>query len=194
MLERVQERSLLHVFEGAVGSKLTGAEKTIAQWAIVDDYHTVLDLRCANTRLLRYLSQRYSLRACGIADEAADAHAMREDLPDAEILCARKEDIPWRDQSFDSVFFQMDKNEPCYDGTFFKEAMRVLKPGGQMLVTVSGMPELLCRAGDLIGVSDPTDRVKPRELLKSMEKAGFGDISYRLARPFVGLAMGWKWN
>ena len=119
---------------------------------------------------------------------------LREALPDAEIFCARKEDIPWRDESFDAVFLQIDKNDADCGTALLKEALRVLKPCGQLLISVAGMPEVLRRAADFLGISDGEEHVRPRDLLKAMEEAGFGDISYRLARPFVGLAMGWKWQ
>ena len=194
MLERVQESSALRIFGENACRKLSGAQKALAQWAIVDDYNTVLDLHCRDTRLLRYLSQKFSLRACGVADDAADARVLQQALPDAEIFCARKEDIPWRDNSFDAVFYQVDKNEPDCGSAFLEEALRVLKPCGQLLVAVSGIPEALCRLSDLAGFSSAADRVKPHDLLQRMEKAGYGDISYRIAPPFVGLAMGWKRN
>ena len=126
MLERVQERSWLHALGLQDRTHLRGAQKALAQWAIVDDYNNILDLSCQDTRLLRFLSQKYSLRACGIADDPEHARALRLELPDAEIFCARKEDIPWRDQAFDAVFYQMKKNAPVFDGTFLREAARVL--------------------------------------------------------------------
>lgn len=192
MLERVQENSVLRLFGESAGKRLSSAQKALAQWAVVDDYNTVLDLRCRDTRLLRYLSQKFSLRACGVAEEAAEAHALQEAMPDAEIFCARKEDIPWRDSSFDAVFYQIDKNEPDCGSIFLDEALRVLKPCGQLLVAVGGMPEALCRLMDFAGISSAADRFRPRDLLQRMEKTGFDDVSYRIAQPFVGLVMGWK--
>ena len=75
MLERVQERSWLHALGLQDRTHLRGAQKALAQWAIVDDYNNILDLSCQDTRLLRFLSQKYSLRACGIADDPEHARA-----------------------------------------------------------------------------------------------------------------------
>ena len=45
----------------------------------------------------------------------------------------------------------------------------------------------------LVGISgDMEGNIKPHTLLKEMENAGFADVSYRVSRPFVGIAMGWK--
>ena len=191
MLERIQDRSRIGWLGEKIGTQLHGAQKALAQWAILDDYNAILDMRCSNVNLLRALARKFSLRTCGIADNAQEARALQQAMPDAEIFCARREDIPWRDGCFDTVFYHMHKNEDesC---DFLKEAMRVLKPNGQMLIAVSGMPEILCSAADVTGVGDMEGHIKPHTLLKEMENAGFADVSYRVSRPFVGIAMGWK--
>lgn len=190
MLERVQSRSWLQDMD--MGVHLHGAQKALAQWAIVDDYDNILDMHCEDAQLLRYLAQKYSLRACGIADDPEHARALRNGFGDAEIFCARKEDIPWRDESFDAVFYQMKKNEYGFSGGFMREAMRVLKPGGQMLMAVSGAPEALHQAASLLGIGEADEHVKPAQILTAMEEAGFDDVSWRMATPFISIAMGWK--
>lgn len=192
MLERMQEGSRLHLGDGQIGTRLHGAEKALAQWAIVDDYNAVLDMRCTGTALLRSLSQKFSLRACGITENAQDAHFLQDRLPNAEIYCARKEDIPWRDQCFDAVFYRLRKKEGCAGAGFLREAMRVLRPNGQLLIALEGMPEILCGLAELAGVGEQEDRLTPGELMRQMEEAGFGDVSYRVSKPLVGIAMGWK--
>lgn len=192
MLDRVQERSWKRALGVDAGLRLRGAQRALAQWAIVDDYNSVLDLRCKDARLLKYLSQKFSLRACGMADDAADARMLREVLPEAEIFCARPEDIPWREACFDAVLCQLNKAEDGADHSFLQEAMRVLKPNGQLLIALEGLPEPLCCAVDFMGMASMEGRVKPRDLMRGMEDAGFEDISYRTVRPMVGLAMGWK--
>lgn len=192
MLERVQSRSWLRMLDIDTGVHLHGAQKALAQWAIVDDYDNILDMRCEDAQLLRYLAQKYTLRACGIADDPEHARALRSGFSDAEIFCARKEDIPWRDESFDAVFYQMKKSEPVCDGAFLREAARVLKPGGQMLLAVSGMPEIVRLAGELVGVGEEEEHASRSCLLKMMEDAGLDDVSWRFASPLTGVAMGWK--
>ncbi|MBQ9197935.1 MAG: methyltransferase domain-containing protein [Clostridia bacterium] len=193
MLERTQDRSKLSWLGEKMTTQLHGAQKAMAQWAIVDDYDAILDMRCNDVSLLRHLSRRFSLRACGITENAAEAKEMQESLPEAEIFCARKEDIPWRDDCFDAVFYQINKKENG-DCGFLKEAMRVLKPNGQMLIAVHGLPEVICGAAEMAGVGEMEGHLKPHALLKAMEAAGFADVSYRISRPLVGIAMGWKRN
>lgn len=192
MLDRIQERAKPRLFGGEIGTRLHGAAKALAQWAIVDDYNAVLDMRCDDVALLRSLSQKFSLRACGIAENAGEAHVLQQRLPNAEIFCARREDIPWRDRCFDTVFYRINKKEGCGGVDFLREAMRVLRPNGQLLIALQGMPEFLYGAADLAGVGEMEERLKPHQLMDQMEKAGFADVSYRLSKPFVGIAMGWK--
>mgnify|MGYP006967322240 CR=1 FL=1 len=103
MLERIQDRSLLSALTLDNEECLHGAARALAQWAIVDDYDNILDLQCRDGKLLNYLSRRYSLRACGIADDPEQAKMLRQKMPDAEVFYARKEDIPWRSNAWSSA-------------------------------------------------------------------------------------------
>ncbi len=189
MLERVQDRSLFGVLSLDSEERLHGAAKALAQWAIVDDYDNILDLDCCDGKLLHYLSRRYSLRACGIAGDPEQARNLRQKMPDAEVFHARKEDIPWRSNAFNAVFYQM-KNEQ-QDGAFLQEVMRVLKPGGQVLISLSSVAQVLHGMASVFGFAneDCTNHV---QLLSWMEKAGLKDVSWRLTGPVTGVAMGFK--
>lgn len=189
MLERVQDRSLLGVLTLDHEERLHGAAKALAEWAIVDDYDNILDLDCGDGKLLSYLSKRYSLRACGIANDPEQARALRNSMPDAEVFFARKEDIPWRDEAFNAVFYQMKNEEQ--DNGFLQEAVRVLKPGGQLLISLSSMPEILRPIASAMGILDE-NHVCHTQLLRWMEDAGLRDVSWRLTGPVTGIAMGFK--
>ena len=91
MLERIQDRSILHELISGGETLLHGARRAMAQWAVVDDYDQILDLDCGDGKLLDYMSKRYSLRACGITNTPAHARSLRDKLPDCEVfLLARK--------------------------------------------------------------------------------------------------------
>lgn len=189
MLERVQDRSLFGVLSLDSEERLHGAAKALAQWAIVDDYDNILDLDCCDGKLLHYLSRRYSLRACGIAGDPEHARNLRQKMPDAEVFHARKEDIPWRSNAFNAVFYQM-KNEQ-QDGAFLQEVMRVLKPGGQVLISLSSVPQVLHNVASVFGFANE-DGLTHAQLLSWMENAGLKDVSWRLTGPMTGVAMGFK--
>ena len=191
MLERIQDRSLLHMLHPEDTVILHGASKALAQWAIVDDYDQVLDLSCGNGKLLRYLSHKYSLRACGVTETPEQARSLREMLPDAEVFYARKEDIPWRNGAFHAVFCQINNADEQENGAFLKEVVRVLKPGGQVLIALHGLLGVMGSMTNLVGLTD-TDYIRHAQLMQWMEKAGLKDVSWRMAGPFTGVAMGWK--
>jgi len=191
MLERIQDRSLLHSIISGSETLLHGAKRAMAQWAIVDDYDQILDLDCGDGKLLDYLSKRYSLRACGITQTPTHARMLREKLPDCEVFSARKEDIPWRNDAFNTVFYQMKSSDESENGDFLNEVVRVLKPGGQVLIALQGVPEIINGISSILGFTDG-DRVGHIKLLKWMEKAGLSDVSWRITGPMTGLAMGWK--
>lgn len=189
MLERVQDRSLFGALSLESEERLHGAAKALAQWAIVDDYDNILDLDCGDGKLLHYLSRRFSLRACGIADDPEHARKLRQRMPDAEVFHARKEDIPWRSNAFNTVFYQM-KNEQ-QDGSFLREVLRVLKPGGQVLISLHSMPQVLHGLSTVFGIAGE-DYTTHTQLLTWMEKAGLKDVSWRITGPMTGIAMGFK--
>lgn len=189
MLERVQDRSLLGMLSLETEERLHGAAKALAQWAIVDDYDNILDLDCGDGKLLHYLSRHYSLRACGIAANPEHARQLRLKMPDAEVFHARKEDIPWRSNAFNAVFYQMKNDQQ--DGDFLQEVLRVLKPGGQVLISLSSMPHVLHDVASVLGLANE-DSISHVQLLSWMENAGLKDVSWRLTSPVTGVAMGFK--
>ena len=191
MLERIQDRSLLHRFNPESPFALYGASKALAEWAIVDDYDHILDLSCGSGKLLHYLSQKYCLRACGIAESPEQARALHDMLPEAEVLSASKENMPWRSNAFNTVFYQMDAVDPAERGDFLQEIVRVLKPGGQVLISLHALPDLVGSIARAMGFSDDKS-TKHTKLLHWMEAAGLSDVSWRATGPMTGIAMGWK--
>jgi len=191
MLERIQDRSLLHMMNINGAALLRGAGKALAQWAIIDDYDRILDLNCGDGRLVNYLSRKYCLRACGIAPCPEQAHNVQKLLPDAEVYSARKEDIPWRSDAFNAVFYQMNNSDENERGDFLQEVVRVLKPGGQVLIALHALPDFVSAMASAVGLTDG-EGLKHKKLLAWMEDAGLKDVSWRLTGPMTGVAIGWK--
>lgn len=192
MLQRVQEKTILRGLSLESGVSLRGALKALFQWAIVDDYDTILDLDCEDTALLRAMANQYSLRACGICTDAERAKSLRMSMPEAEICCARRQDIPWRDQTFNTVLYYMKNSQQQEEGAFLRETLRVLKPGGQLLIAARWTPSAVKSALCALGLADEDDGLNRERLLSRMEESGLRDVSWRVTSPLYAVAMGWK--
>jgi ubiquinone/menaquinone biosynthesis C-methylase UbiE len=57
----------------------------------------------------------------------------RDAVPEARLVRARAEELPWRDASFDRIFCVNALHHFTDRARFFAEARRVLKPGGGLL-------------------------------------------------------------
>lgn len=192
MLDKIQDRSWLQMLSSDTGIHLHGAQRALSQWAIVDDYNAVLDLQCQNSALLSFLSHKFRLRAVGIAPNDQTAVRLKHTASGTEIICAKEENIPYEDDVFDAVFYQTNRLDDICKPAVLQEALRVLKPDGQMLIAVKGMKNFIQRAFLSTVLEKKKRPLLSVKLLQTMENAGFQDVSYRMTQPFVGVAMGWK--
>ena len=65
---------------------LNSAERSLTDWAMVDDHQAILDVNCVRDHLLRHYLSNYRVRACGLCLDAQQAHHMRQTLSGAEIM------------------------------------------------------------------------------------------------------------
>ncbi|HEU5356557.1 MAG TPA: class I SAM-dependent methyltransferase [Actinocrinis sp.] len=113
----------------AIADTIAGAER-------------VLDLGCADGALLALLAAR-GVRTLGGIDLSEQEIALarrRPALANADLRCGRAQELPWEADSFDAVtahmsLMLMDDVEQVIAAT-----ARVLRPGGQLAVTVGGGP------------------------------------------------------
>ena len=164
------------------GRQLSLAQLAAVHWAQVDDYQALLDLDCGDGRLLAYYLDRFSVRACGITRSAdtshnGDAGSM---LSKAEIMRASHHDIPWRNNSFDVVFYTRFNQHQSHNTLLFEEVHRVLKPGAQFVVTTAGLL-LANRFRHMLHQSRIGLRCAdtPFALMDQLTEQGFADVSMR---------------
>ena len=156
---------------------LTAGMKACASWAAVEEHDKILDMACGNGALLNQLHQKLKLTLCGMCDTAEHARAVSEQLDGADVIPARMEDIPWRDDTFDVVMlsrsFQGDAQR------ILMEAIRVLKGGGQFVMASS----LFSMRGER--------ELSRKEIMRLMQETGFEEVSFRTAG-LHGAIIGWK--
>lgn len=172
----------LGIREQSAKKRLSLPQRAILAWAGVDDHQAILDLDCAYSRLLSYYLEHFRLRACGIAANEQDLSQAGEDLgQQAELIRAKRTDIPWRSGSFDCAFLTQPLSGYKETCLMAKEVLRVLKPGGRLMIASTGIPfwtGLLLRRAQ---ASQPSTADRPMDLMHCLHAAGFQDLSLRLS-------------
>lgn len=197
MLSKAENHATLPKPAVAAKGRMTPAMHALAQWAAIDAGDKVLDMACGNGALLSLISQEMECSICGIASSVEQYRSVRAMLPNADILFAQPEDIPWKENSFDVVmcglpFYAME--EP---GKVLKEALRVLKPGGQFLLATTWYPAPLRQLYNCFSGHWEDDLQSPvlygkHEMLATLDAVGFHNVTWRAADMRVGITIGWK--
>ena len=157
--------------------RLTAAMRACAAWTAIEEHDKILDMACGNGALLAHLNEQFRLTLCGMSDSPEQARAVREQLEDADVIYARMEDIPWRDNTFDAVLLPGSiRGDP---GKALDEALRVLRPGGQFVMS--------CPIFHVRGEGD----MNRREIMRTMQEVGFQEVSFRTSG-LTGVIIGWK--
>ena len=156
--------------------RLSRQQKAVLNWAIIEEHEKVLDLNCTEASLLWELSRRYQLIPCGISETYEQSRGIMRVLENGDVMCGRVDDIPWRDQSMDVVLSSRPPQEYDQFDLVLREVLRVLRPGGQFVLSV---PFTLDAA------------LRPNRVMCMLEKAGFTDVSWRMSW-LTGVCIGWK--
>lgn len=176
--------------------KLTAGEKGFFRLAVIDEDDKVLHVSCATGTLLSRLTEKYSCSFCGTTDDLPKMRRARSALPQADIIYAEPDDIPWHDDSFAVVmcsapFFQME--DP---GKMLVEVLRVLKPGGQFLISLPWYPapinqmlNALMRRSDM---ERPPVYYTKQEAMASLEAMAFEAVSFHPESFGTAVVIGWK--
>lgn len=159
--------------ENAFGlsNMLSAAQRAVTRWAIVDDYHALLDLCCPDTNLLRHFAAKYKVRICGLPPRMAEADFYDDQPAAAEVIKGDAADIPWQDGSFHTVFLSAPLETALSEEDVLHEIRRVLRADGSFLASVP-----------FIGHETSLFSFRRRkELLAQLKKTGFTDVSFRIS-------------
>ena len=159
------------------GQRVTACMRACALWAVIEEHDKVLDLSCGEGALLNHLSQKCRLTVCGMCDTPSQARIASEWLGGADVIAARMEDIPWRDDTFDAVLLSAPLRGDAKKA--LDEVLRVLRPGGQFVMAAP----LFRDFGD--------EELSRRAAMRLMEQIGFREVSFRTVG-LAGAISGWK--
>ena len=196
MLSKAENHSMLPKPAAATKGKMAPAMHALAQWAAIDAGDKVLDMACGNGALLNVISQQIECNLCGIASSMEQYRYLRSMLPNADILFSQPEDIPWRENSFDVVMCSLPFQAMEDPGKVLKEALRVLKPGGQFVWATTWYPaplrQLLNRFTNNLDGPDSSVMYGKHEMMATLESLGFLNVTWRAADIRIGITIGWK--
>lgn len=173
--------------------RLTALEKGLLRWSVAEHGDRVLDACVGNGLLLLHLQQSVGCDVCGVSDDMESVRVARSRLSGADVAYAPRGEIPWRDNTFDLVVVNMVVSPPTERA--MAEALRALKPGGQLLAGCTAVPAPLRQFMGLFHPDADEDRLKPgarATALNLMRKLGLTKITCQRTDLFNSVCIAWK--
>ena len=136
----------------------------------------VLDLGCGACELVRYLAQAYGQHVTGVDISSADFPKRLRSSRNARIRCVRKDATRLdfaADESVDAVVVMWALHEMKHAKRILREARRVLRPGGEILIVEFPRDSLAQRLWN-------EDYYSPEELAAMLDNAGYQETTVRL--------------
>lgn len=179
---RVRYNRLAKEYDESFDGKFTlPYNRALCERAEIRDGDAILDVACGNGRLLRMLSQKAHVAAYGVdisEEMVATARAMD---PEARFSVGSADQLDFPEDTFDWITVSCAFHHFTKPEVFLKEAHRVLKPGGKLLIADPSPIWLIRTLENLLIPSMKMGDVKMysvRELLAFFSAAGFADVRY----------------
>ena len=188
MLSKAQSKPLSRELIPKVRPKLSALERGLLRWSMAESGDKVLDANVGGGLLLDYLQRHSECEICGMSDEMESVREARSLLQNADIVYAACDDIPWREDTFDSVYI---KARQLTDKAL-SEALRVLKPGGQLLIGARWQPSPLKRLAALTRDDAEPMPDTGSEMRQRLSNLGFQQITWQFASMTSMITIGWK--
>jgi len=127
--------SLAQDYDASFDGRFTAKFKVkILEMCEVSDGGKVLDVGCGNGSLINAIKQKCNAKAYGVDISPNMIEECRKLYGDIEFMVSNGEDIPFDADSFDTLTICCVLHHLNNPQRFFKEAQRVLKPGGTLIV------------------------------------------------------------
>lgn len=191
MITKVQDKTLTGEIAKAKHLKLSSLEKAMLRWAVVDPDDKLLDANAGAGMMTEYLRRNMQCEICGVSDHMEHVRYARSLMKNCDIVYAPAGDIPWREDSFDTVLMRVGHEEPELLGRMFSEAHRVLKPGGQLIIGAACAPAWLNKAADWFS-SEEKQRLSAKVLKQALASEKLTDCSWSRTGFSSGVMIAWK--
>lgn len=136
----------------------------------------VLDLGCGSCELVSFLSESYHIDVTGVDISSESFPEVSPSVGEERVRCIRK-DAEHLDfvakESVDAVVTKMALHEMEYPEAILREAYRILRPGGEILIVDYPQDSLAQKIWD-------ENYYSPGEIGKLLSEAQFYDIRVRL--------------
>lgn len=188
MISKAQEGTLRGELKTEAHARLSALERGMIKWAVIEPQDKVLDASVGSGMIAEYLKRNLQCEVCGVSDDMENVKQARSRLQSCDIVYASAGDIPWREDSFDTVLIRMDATEPEDVHKRVKEFRRVLKEGGQLVMGVqNALARMLTPAANL--EASVFDRHALEGVLSAQEFTG---MTYQRIGLLGGVLIAWK--
>jgi len=153
-------------------------EKAMLSHASFEAASKVLDANAFSGRIAEYLLNQTDCQVCGISDRMEEIRQIRARLSNGDFAYAAIGDIPWQDETFDTILLHPAEGGLAALREQLKECSRVICHGGQLVLGLKALPPLLIKAGRILDMpcADEESVTSVDDAQKVMESYGFADI------------------
>ncbi len=195
MTTRVHDKGCLHERWASAEPHMRLLEKSMLRSAVFDPDDKVLDANVCSGQVAEYLLQNMECQVCGVSDRMEEVRRTRARMYSGDFVYAPIGDIPWQNETFDTVLLHPAECSAEALGEQLRECKRVLKPGGQLVLGLRGMSVLLRKLSSLLWETLPEEEALTLRAAKDLlQSCGFGHLSVVRVGMGSAVLVGWKEN